>query len=179
MQVGLRAGLLDVRGQPRDLLGSAAQCIDGCVGVAAPDRLSELCDRAAVAVHAVEHDDPVSDRRAGGWILGGNLRARCLRDPRAGWRTDPELLRGGADDVAEDDPGLDRAELPRVADEDQSRVGAHGLDEPGHQRERDHRRLIDDHQVVRQAVLAIVGETAVASRPPAEQPVQRRGVEAQ
>ena len=46
-----------------------------------------------------------------------------------------------------------------------------------HQRQRHHRGLVDDHDVVGEAVAAVVAEAAVAARPPAEQPVQRRGLQ--
>ena len=80
----------------------------------------------------------------------------------------------GINDVAEDDAGLDRRELSGVADQDQPRLGAHRLDQSRHQRQRHHRGLVDDHDVVRQAVAAVVREPAVAPGPPPEQPVQRR-----
>ena len=82
----------------------------------------------------------------------------------------------GPDDVAEHRAGLDRRELAGIADQDEPGVGPHRLDQPGHQRQRHHRGLVDDHDVVRQPVAAVVAEAAVAAGPPAEQPVQRRRV---
>ena len=125
-------------------------------------------------------------RRSGGRGRGRRCRRRC-RD--AGWRFGclagrraRRLAPGhrggcGTDDVAEHGTGLDRRELAGVADEDEAGVGADGLDEARHQRQRDHRGLVDDHDVVRQAVCAVVAEAAVASGSPAEQAVQRGGVE--
>ncbi len=85
--------------------------------------------------------------------------------------------RGRPDDVAEHGPRLDRRELAGVADQDQTRLRANGLDQPGHHRQRDHRRLVDDHDVVRQSVRAVVTEAAVAAGKPAEEPVERRRAE--
>ena len=88
-----------------------------------------------------------------------------------------DALSPGPHDVPEHRAGLDRGQLARVADQHEPRLGPHGLDQPRHQRERDHRGLVDDHDVVRQPVAAVVPEAAVAVGPPAEQAVQRRGVE--
>ena len=79
----------------------------------------------------------------------------------------------GPDDVAQDGAGLDRGQLLGVADEDQAGVGADRLDQPGHQRERDHGRLVDHDHVVGQPVQAVVAEAGAVARVEAEQPVQR------
>jgi hypothetical protein len=89
----------------------------------------------------------------------------------------PSAAAAPADDVAEHRARLDRGELARVTDEDQPRVAAHRLGEPRHQRQGDHRGLVDDDHVVGQAVRPVVTEAAVAARAPAEQAVQRRGLE--
>ena len=117
------------------------------VGVAAPDGLGHGADGAAEAVHAAEDDDAGAGR--------------------------PVV--GRADDVPEHGAGLDRRQLPGVADEDQARLRAHRLEQPGHLRERDHRGLVDDHDVVGQPVAAMVAEAALAVGAPAEQAVQGRG----
>ena len=52
-----------------------------------------------------------------------------------------------------------------------------GLGEPRHQRQRHHRGLVDDHDVVGQPVAAVVAEAAVGAGLPAEQAVERRGLE--
>ena len=104
-------------------------------------------------------------------------RAGRLLDGGPHGRAHARALRGRADDVAEHGAGLDRGELARVADEDQARLAADGLGEPGHQRERDHRGLVDDHDVVGEAVAAVVAEAAVGAGLPAEQAVERRGLE--
>ena len=104
-------------------------------------------------------------------------RAGRLLDGGARRRAHARALRGRADDVAEHRAGLDRGELARVADEDQPRLAPDRLGEPGHQRERDHRGLVDDHDVVGEAVAAVVAEAAVGAGLPAEQAVERRGLE--
>ena len=55
------------------------------------------------------------------------------------------------DQVGEHRAGLDRGELVGVADQDQPGVGPHRLEQPGHHRQRDHRGLVDDDDVVRAA----------------------------
>ena len=91
------------------------------------------------------------------------------------------LMRGpvaaGPDDVAEHGARLDRGELARVADEDEPRLAPDGFGQPRHQRERDHRRLVDDHDVVGEPVAAVVAEAAVGAGLPAEQAVECRGLE--
>ena len=119
----------------------------------------------------------VADGDAGRRVLGGDRLARSRRRAPRARAPACAARRGGTDDVAEHGAGLDRRELARVADEDQARVRAHRLDQPGHQRQRHHRGLVDDHDVVRQPVAAVVAEAAVAARAPAEQAVQRRGLE--
>ena len=89
--------------------------------------------------------------------------------------------RGGAqrrlpgDQVTEHRAGLDRRELVGVTDEHQPAVGAQRLHQPGHQGQRHHRRLVHDDHVVGQPVEPVVPEPAAGPRPPAQQPVQRRG----
>ena len=107
-------------------------------------------------------------------------RVRERVDPRAvaiDVLEDDDAVSPGPHDVAEHRPGLDRRQLAGIADEHQPCLRPHRLDQPRHQRERDHRRLVDDHDVVRQPVAAVVPEAAVAVGPPAQQPVQRRRLE--
>ncbi len=138
-------------------------------------------------MHPSEHDDPVANPRwlapggpvGGRRLTGGGLGARGGCESRADRRADPRLLGGRADDVGEHDAGLDRGELSRIANEDQAGVASHGLDEPCHQRQRDHRGLVDDHHVVREAVVAVVSEPGVAPGPGPEQAVQGRGGQTQ
>ena len=127
---------------------AGAQQLDRRVAVAGPDRGGQLGDRAPKAVAAVEHHDRLG---------------RCPRRARP-------------DDVAEHRAGLDRGQLPGVADEHEPGVGAQRLDQPGHQRQRDHRGLVDDHHVVGQPPAAIVAKAAVGVRAPAEQTVDRGGL---
>ncbi len=82
--------------------------------------------------------------------------------------------RSTADQVAEHRSGLDGGELVGVADQDQLGVGAHCFQQPGHQRQRDHRGLVDDDEVVGEVVVPVVPETAVRVGSPAEQAVQGR-----
>ena len=53
----------------------------------------------------------------------------------------------GLDDVREDRADLDARELVGVADEDDPRVGSRAPQRLGEERERDHRRLVDDDDV--------------------------------
>ena len=113
------------------------------------------------------------DRRVG-VALADRRRQRARRARRSGR---PRRARRRASPAAAMSPSTAPASIevswPGVADEDQPRAGPHRLDEPRHQRQRDHRGLVDDHDVVRQAVAAIVAEAAVRAGPPAEQAVQR------
>ncbi len=161
------------RRDPCDLRRSGRQLREHRVGVAAADRVGERSDRAAVAVDAVQHDDPVADphprrgrRRV--HLAAGDARELCacrLAHRRAGGR--------GTHDVAQHRARLDRRELGGVADQHEPRVGAHGVEQPGHHRDRHHRGLVDDHDVVGEPAAAVVAEAAVAARPPAEQAVER------
>ena len=118
---------------------------------------------------------PTATSDAGADALDRRARRLLHGSPHA--RAHARTRGGRADDVAEHGARLDRGELARVADEDQPRLAADGLGQPGHQRERDHRRLVDDHDVVGQAVPAVVAEAAVGAGLPAEQAVERRGLE--
>ncbi len=95
------------------------------------------------------------------WRCGLQLRD-CRREPPT----------AGADDVTEHRTGLHGGELARVADEDQAGVRADRLGQPRHLRQRHHRGLVHDHDVVRQPLAAVVAEAAAAVGPPAEQAVQ-------
>src|SRR5439155_19384865 len=87
---------------------------------------------------------------------------------------DERLLAGRPDDVTKHGARLDRGKLPGVAYKNEPGVLADRFDEPGHERERDHRGLVHDHHVMRQPLAAVMAEAAVAVRAPAEKPVQRR-----
>ena len=110
----------------------------------------ERGDGAAEAPDVVERHDPVDD--AG---RQRPARARAASRRRLG-------TAGGAGEVAEHRAGLDRRELVRVADQHQPGVRAHRLEQPGHQRQRHHRRLVDDDHVVGQPVVPVVPEPAAA-----------------
>jgi hypothetical protein len=93
---------------------------------------------------------------------------------RAHRRRGPVAVAG--DDVVQDGARLDGRQLVGVSEEHEPRVRADRLDEPGHHRQRDHRGLIDDDDVVGQPVAAVVPEPAVVVGAEAEHPVQgRRG----
>ena len=126
-------------------------------------------------VRSTTMPSPTGTSAGGARALDG--RARRLLDRGPHRRAHARAVRGRADDVAEHRAGLDRRELARVADEDQPRLAADGLGEAGHQRERDHRGLVDDHDVVRESIAAVVAEAAVGAGLPAEQAVERRGLE--
>ena len=122
---------------------------------------------------ALEHDDPIAEpvRRPPGVL---DLPSRRARQPPRRAAAEQRTFARGADDVAEHGARLDRRQLARIADQDQPRGAAQGLDQARHQRQRHHRGLIDDHDVVREALVAVVAKAAVAPRPPAEQTVHRR-----
>ncbi|MPM65913.1 hypothetical protein SDC9_112817 [bioreactor metagenome] len=80
-------------------------------------------------------------------------------------------------DVGEHRARLHRGELVGVADEQQPGVRPGGLQQPGHQRQRDHRHLVHHDQVVRQRPQTVVREPRRAVAPPAQQPVDRGGVQ--
>ena len=100
------------------------------------------------------------------WVVSRAVTGRVGRALEAG------------DEVGEHGTGLDRRQLVGVADQHQPGVGAHRLEQPGHHRQRDHRGLVDDDHVVGQPVGAVVAEPDAAVGSPAQQPVQRRGLQA-
>ncbi len=137
---------LVVRVDELDLVGHRAAAPPARVGLALAQRLRQRADRA---------------RRSGGWWSA----------PTTGESARP--LEPG-DEVGEHRTGLDGRELVGVADQDQTGVGTHGLEQAGHHRQRDHRGLVDHDHVVRQPVGAVVPEPDAAVGSPAEQPVQCR-----
>ena len=167
----------DIDREPGHVFPLLAEHLDDRVGVASPNGVGDARDPAAKALDSLEHDDAVADRRVRGRVPSRDVVAGDLREPFADPLSDEKLAARQADDVAENCPGLDGRELPGVADEDQSRIRSYGFQEPTHERERDHRRLVDDHHVVGQAVAAGMSEAAVAVRSPAEEAVKRGGLE--
>ena len=103
-------------------------------------------------------------------------RRRARRRPTQAGPPRGSAVAGGqpGDQVREHGTGLDGRELVGVTDQEQPGVGPDRLQEPGHHRQRHHRRLVDHDEVERQPVVAIVPEPGAAVREPAEQPVQRR-----
>ena len=82
------------------------------------------------------------------------------------------LVVAGADEVGHHGTGLDAAELRRVADQHQARRRPERVKEAGEEWEGDHRRLVDDDQVVRDRVRPVVPEPRAAEGP--EERVDRR-----
>ncbi len=105
----------------------------------------------------------------GSWLEVGGQHGRQLSEAWVGPGTGVAVH-----DVAEHGAGLDGRQLVGVAHEYEPRLGPQSLQEPRHHRQRDHRRLVDDNDVERQPVVAVVAEPALRVGPPAEQPVQRR-----
>ena len=137
----------------------------------------ELFDRPA------EFSD--MDRR-GETVIFGELRDGPRERPRIGGRDAPaglapeRLRRVGPEriqfrriaEVREDRAGFHRRELVFVAEQDETALRPQRIEQFPHQQQRDHRALVDDDQVPRQRVPAVV--PAVAARIDAEQPVQGR-----
>ena len=87
----------------------------------------------------------------------------------------PPGLRAGGDEVLQDRTRLDRGQLVRVPDDDQSRVGLRGLEELPHEREIDHRGLIDDDYVGFEGPVGVSRKThPLASH--SERSLHRRGL---
>ena len=71
-----------------------------------------------------EDDDTVADRDTGRRFGRGNRLLRDLSEAGASGLSHAQCVSSGADEVPEHSTGLDRRELLRVTDEDQSCVGA-------------------------------------------------------
>ena len=142
-------GLGDVDFDPLDVAVTGAQDGKRCLGVAAADGLGQVSDRAREAMDAAEDDDAVSDRAAGGRLGRGHGLLRDLGEARPGGLAHQQPVGGRSDEISKHGACLDRRELPWIADEDQPRVATDRLEQASHQRERHHRRLVDDDDVVR------------------------------
>src|SRR5699024_8387493 len=77
------------------------------------------------------------------------------------------------DEVGEDHPDVDGGELVGVAGEHEPGLWGHPGEQPGHQGQRYHRRLVDDDDVVGHGVVLVV--PVAASGRVGEQPVDGRG----
>ncbi len=129
---------------------ATSQQVDRCVGIALADRLGERPDRGV----------------GGGPMLAGETHdATCQRRPRF----------GGTHDVAEHGPDLDAGELVGIADENQPALVRHGLEQPRRQRQREHRRLVDDEEVEVQRIAGVVAEPSAMIGSRSEQAVHRHG----
>ena len=132
--------------EPFDVGATVAQQPDHGIAVAVADRRRQRPDRRAEAVRG---DQP--------------------GDPHVVARAQP------VDEVGQHGPGLNRRQLVGVAHQQQPAVGPYGFEQPGHQRQRHHRGLVDDDHVVRQPVLPVVAEPRRVVPAPLQQPVQSRG----
>ena len=110
------------------------------------DRVGEIGDGAVgfEAVDSVENGDAIAD---------GRIACDC-------W-----IGEFGADDVGEDRAGLDRLELEGVADEHDGGVVAHCGEQFGGEGERHHRHLVDDHQIMGQALGGAMAELGATPAP--------------
>ena len=97
----------------------------------------------------------------------------CRRARRAAGRMRRPWLRR-PHDVAEHGARLDRCRCPGSPTEHEAALRPDGLDEPRHERERDHRGLVNDHDVVLKPFPRMMAETAVHSWAGAWESVQRR-----
>lgn len=129
----------------------------------------ELFDRPA------EFSD--MDRR-GETVIFGELRDGPRERPRIGGRDAPaglapeRLRRVGSEriqfrriaEVREDRAGFHRRELVFVAEQDETALRPQRIEQFPHQQQRDHRALVDDDQVPRQRVPAVVPGSCRADR---------------
>ena len=125
-----------------------------------PDGLGQGGDRTAVAVHVAQHHDPLPEARrpacrspagtgcpvtsASSWRAAGGMRGR-RRGPTMSPRTAPAST---------------EASCSGSPTRSSAGVGPDGLEQAGHQGERDHGGLVDDDDVVRQPVQADRDESA-------------------
>ena len=80
------------------------------------------------------------------------------------------------DEVAQHRTGLDGCELIGVADEEQARRRLERFEQARRHRERQHRRLVDDDEIVGQGVARVVHEALRVRAIPPEQAMQGDGV---
>jgi hypothetical protein len=136
------------------------QGVDRGIGIPRADGVGHARDRRAVAVDAVEHDDaPGRPRVRRPEDVAGRRR---VRGPTMSPSTAPASM---------------EVSWPGSPTSTSRASGRTASTRRAIKRQRHHRRLVHDHDVVRQAVGAVVAEPALAVRPPAEEAVQRRGVE--
>ena len=141
----------------------SGQHLDGAVEPC-PLALRDAFHGGRVALEACGHERDVGRaREAVG--AGEALHAAC------------EQFRGRprADDVGEHAAGLDARELIAIAEQDQTRIGAHGLEQAAHLRQVHHRDLVDHDHVGRQGVALVMAGRAIG--PDAEKAVQRARLE--
>ena len=130
-------------------------------------------------VDVAQDDDAVTDdrarnrrRRSGDFEPG----VRCdVRPHRLG---QAERIRGRPDDVAEDRARFDGCQLFRVTHQHDAGTGPDRLEQPRHQRERDHGRLVHHDHVLRQVVLTVVTEPGSVAWVESQQAVDRGAAEA-
>ena len=81
---------------------------------------------------------------------------------------------GGLDQIGQNRSGRHRYQLIRITEQDQRCVVGQRVETGAHQRQIHHRGLVDDHDLMRQALIAIETET-VELRLEAEQSMQGLG----
>ncbi len=139
-----------------DGVPSAGEHVEDVVGATRAHRLGQVQDVAGEPVHVGQPDHAVVQR---GVLLGvgevAQVPGHQLLEPG---RLHPGRSRLPGHQVAQHRAGLDRGELVGVADQHQPAVVPQRLGEPGHQGQRHHRRLVDDHDVVGQPVGPVVPE---------------------
>ena len=125
----------------------------------------------------VEHRVDVAVPDGQGQLGGGRTGVEPVAAPQLG---DGARQRAGGsapvlvertDQVPHDGAGLDAGELERVAHQDHACRRTHGVEEAGQQRQRNHRRLVDHHEVVHERIRAVMAERR--PRPVLQQAVDR------
>ena len=136
----------------------------------------EVLDRSARSRRAQQLEGPVGVAGADGLGERSDLLPEAVRGAQP---DDRAALAAGVtgDEVGEDGSGLDGGELVGVTDEDEPGGRAQRLEQACGERQGEHRRLVDDDDVVRQRVASVAAEAVAAVRPPAEQPVDRHGLD--
>ena len=134
--------------EPFDVLVADAQNLERPLGLAVADGRGQIADRLA---------EPV--------------RRRQPRD------ADVVVPAEAVDQIREHRTRVDRRQLIGIADQQQSGLRSHRLQQPRHHGQRHHGRLVDDDHVVRQAVSAVVPEPRRVLRLPPQQPVHGGGAQ--
>ena len=144
------------------------------VGVAAADRVGEAAIAAAVAVDAVAarrcRRRPPRRRRSAA-AIGGRPRRPAARVPAR----HQQRVAAGPTMSPSTAPASTDVSWPGSPTRTSRASAPHRFDEPGHQRQRHHRRLVDDDHVVGQAVARGRGGSGCGC--PGRQPSRRCSVD--